>query len=230
MHHWRMYLYGRSFIIKMDHFSLKFLLNQCMSTVPQQQWASKLIGFDFQVEYKPGASNVITDALSRCDAEAKADVTPLSAPAFATFDSLCVECTASPKMQQLRDEVVTGTCGDQCRVIDGLVTHKGCIYIPPQFPSLLEILATAHGLSYQGTKKTLHRLQVDFYVLGACTTMRDFIWACMVCQCNEIEQLHPAGLLSRLDVPTMVWADIAIDFIEGLPKVKWKLVILTVMD
>jgi hypothetical protein len=36
MHHWRMYLYGRSFIIKMDHFSLKFLLDQCMSTVPQQ--------------------------------------------------------------------------------------------------------------------------------------------------------------------------------------------------
>jgi hypothetical protein len=48
----------------MDHFNLKFLLDQCLSTIPQHQWASELIGFDFQVEYKPGVSNVVADALS----------------------------------------------------------------------------------------------------------------------------------------------------------------------
>ena len=42
--------------------------------------------------------------------------------------------------------------------------------------------------------------------------------------------MQPAGLLQPVDVPTQVWADISMDFIEGLPKVAGKSVILTVVD
>jgi hypothetical protein len=33
--HWRAYLWGRLFIIKTDYYSLKFLLDQRLSTIPQ---------------------------------------------------------------------------------------------------------------------------------------------------------------------------------------------------
>jgi hypothetical protein len=52
-----------------DHVSLKFLLDERLSTIPQHQWVKKLLGFDFRVEYKPRVSNIITDALSRCDTD-----------------------------------------------------------------------------------------------------------------------------------------------------------------
>jgi hypothetical protein len=50
MRHWRPYLWGHKFMVCTDHFSLKYLLDQCLSMTPQHQWASKLLGFDFKVE------------------------------------------------------------------------------------------------------------------------------------------------------------------------------------
>jgi hypothetical protein len=47
--HWRPYLWGRRFIIRTDHYSLKFLLDKRLSTIPQHQWISKILGFDFSV-------------------------------------------------------------------------------------------------------------------------------------------------------------------------------------
>jgi hypothetical protein len=66
---------------------LCFLLNQCLTTILQHQWASKLLGFDFVVEYKPGALNVVADALS-CRDEHTAEAMAVSAPQFKLFDDL----------------------------------------------------------------------------------------------------------------------------------------------
>jgi hypothetical protein len=66
--HWRAYLWGREFIVKTDHYSLKYLLDQRLTTIPQHQWVSKLIGYDFRVQYKPDTNNTVADALSRRDA------------------------------------------------------------------------------------------------------------------------------------------------------------------
>jgi len=85
---WRPYLWGREFIVRTDHHSLKFLLDQRLSTIPQHHWATKLLGYDFRVEYKPGIANVVADALSRHDEEAAAACMLLSAPSFELFDSL----------------------------------------------------------------------------------------------------------------------------------------------
>ena len=60
--------------------------------------------------------------------------------------------------------------------------------------------------------------------------VRDYIRTCATCQRNKTEALHPAGLLQPLPVPSRVWADISLDFIEALPKVHGKSVLLTVVD
>jgi hypothetical protein len=48
--HWRPYLWGRSFIVRTDHYNLKYLLDQRLATIPQHHWVGKLLGFDFSVE------------------------------------------------------------------------------------------------------------------------------------------------------------------------------------
>lgn len=65
--HWHPYLWGRCFTVRTDHYNLKFLLDQRLATILQHHWVGKLLGFEFTVEYKPGAQNTVADALSRCD-------------------------------------------------------------------------------------------------------------------------------------------------------------------
>ncbi|KAL0462689.1 UNVERIFIED_CONTAM: Retrovirus-related Pol polyprotein from transposon.6 [Sesamum latifolium] len=49
---WRPYLIGRYFFIKIDHQSLKYLMEQRVSTPSQQRWISKLMGYDYTICYK----------------------------------------------------------------------------------------------------------------------------------------------------------------------------------
>ncbi|WVZ89345.1 hypothetical protein U9M48_035766 [Paspalum notatum var. saurae] len=182
---WRPYLWGREFMVKTDHRSLKFLLDQRLATIPQHQWASKLIGFDFSVEYKPGHANVVADALSRRDSDELAQCAAIFGPRFSLFDDLRAE---------------------------------------------LDVTDDAHGMGHEGIQKTLHRVRAIFHIPGDRSRVQDHVRACATCQQNKIDQLRPACLLQPLEVPSAVWADIAMDFIEGLPRVHGKTVILTVVD
>lgn len=85
--HWQPYLWGCRFTVRTDHRSLRFLLDQRLATIPQHQWASKLWGYDFVVEYKLGALNVVADALSHLDKE-PGELSVLSALHFSLFDDI----------------------------------------------------------------------------------------------------------------------------------------------
>jgi hypothetical protein len=65
--HWCAYLWTSEFVVRTDHFSLKHLLDQRLSTMPQHTWVSKLFGYSFRVEYKSGRLNAVADALSHRD-------------------------------------------------------------------------------------------------------------------------------------------------------------------
>ena len=44
---------------------MEHLWTQKITTIAQQKWLYKLIGFDFKVKYKRGRENVVVDALLR---------------------------------------------------------------------------------------------------------------------------------------------------------------------
>ena len=59
------YLLGKRFQINTDHQSLKYFLEQRISSPEQQKWVTKLFGYDYEIIYKKGKDNVVADALSR---------------------------------------------------------------------------------------------------------------------------------------------------------------------
>jgi len=222
---------GRRFIVKMDHYSLKYLLDQRLVTIPQHHWVGKLLGFDFTVEYKSGATNTVADALSRRDTEdSTGALMAVSGPRFDFISRLHHAQATDPALVAVHDEISAGTRAAPWALSDGLVTYDGRLYIPPASPLLQEIVAAVHDDGHEGVQRTLHRLRRDFHFPNMRRCVQDFVRDCVTCQRYKSEHLHPAGLLLPLPIPTIVWADIGLDFVEALPRVNGKSVILSVVD
>jgi hypothetical protein len=107
-------LWGRHFLVRTDHYSLKYLLDQRLSTVPQHQWVSKLFGFDFSVEYHPGRLNTVADALSRHDSEASLELgdtaaaVTISRPSFTYIDDVRRATATAPDAALLQERLRAG--------------------------------------------------------------------------------------------------------------------------
>jgi hypothetical protein len=122
----------------MDQYSLKFLLDQHLSTVSQHQWISKLFGFDFTVEYRPGRLNMVTDALSRRDTEDVADdvatagtvLCICSGPSFAFIDDIRRATSTAADAEALRGRLDAGELGVPWRLDDGLLLHGRRLFVP----------------------------------------------------------------------------------------------------
>lgn len=184
--HWRPYLWGRAFSVRTDHYALKFMLDQRLSTIPQHHWISKLFGYDFTVEYRPGRLNVVADALSRRDTESLT-AHMLSAPAFSVFEDLKNDIAASPILSALRDDIQAGHRGKPWHIKDGLILHSNRVFVPAESPLRESAIQLAHSAAHEGTQKTLQRLRATFHI--------EHDRRLVICQRNKTDSLHPAGLL-----------------------------------
>lgn len=102
-----------------DHYALKFMLDQRLSTVPQHQWVSKLFGYDFAVEYRSGHLNTVADALSHHEDD-DVHLQALTVPVFHLFDMLRHELQEDVALRELRNSVVAER-GEPWHVVDGLI-------------------------------------------------------------------------------------------------------------
>lgn len=120
-------------MIKTDQYSLKFLLKQKIITSPQQRWISKLLGFNFGVEYQAGHENVVADALSR-QKENEGMLTTISTPQLSFFNAVRSKVASSQELQQLVDKIAKGVVGAQLSYTNGLIFFKGKVYISSSSP------------------------------------------------------------------------------------------------
>ena len=61
-------------------------------------------------------------------------------------------------------------------------------------------------------------------------TILQFVKECVVCQRQKYEALAPTGLLQPLPVPKLIWEEISMDFIIGLPKSQGFEIIMVMVD
>ncbi|KAF2309056.1 hypothetical protein GH714_000293 [Hevea brasiliensis] len=171
------HLWGREFIVRTDHYTLKYLLEQRHLSATQQHWISKLLGFSFTVEYRAGKSNVVADALSRRNAD-DSILMAVSMPQLSLFDEIRKEHSDSPAIQQQISAITNGTVASKWVFRDGLLFYNNRVYLPPNSPSIQLVVSALHNQSHEGYQKTLYRITRDFYWQGMKNFVRDFVRSC----------------------------------------------------
>jgi hypothetical protein len=178
--HWRPYLWGRPLTVRTDHYSLKFILDQRLSTIPQHTWVSKLFGYDLTVEYRPGKLNGAADALSRCDEDVAA-LHSISAPIFQLFDTLRADLANDSQGIELRAGLQNGTAPPGWTESDGLLLYNGKVFVPASSSVWSSLLTEAHESGHEGIQKILHRWRSSFYSPLVARRVREFVQGCSIC-------------------------------------------------
>jgi hypothetical protein len=143
--HWRLYIWGHPFTVRTNHYSLKFLLDQRLSTIPQHTWVSKLFEYDLTVEYRQGKLNNAADALSHRE-EDTAAVHAISSPTFEPFDKLREEIQHSAEAAAVCSRVAEGKEEEGWSLVDGLVLFRGGGgFLPKESTLWPELLNHAHA-------------------------------------------------------------------------------------
>lgn len=231
--HWRHYLLGKAFTVHTDHKSLKHFLQQRVTSPDQQCWLAKLLGYQFEVKYKPGLENKVADALSRChgDVDLKSLI---SYPTWLGGKKLLEEVAKDPAIQKIMTEVQNQQeIKAGYEVKQGVLFYHGRLVISPTSPSIPLLLEEFHSTpsgGHSGFLRTYRRLAENIYWIGMQKRVRDFVRACEVCQRQKYAATTPGGLLQPLPIPNAVWEDVSLDFITGLPKSKGFDAVLVVVD
>ncbi|KAF5468849.1 hypothetical protein F2P56_012962 [Juglans regia] len=157
---WRPYLLGQSFKIKIDQQALKHLLEQRVATEAQHKWISKLMDYDFRVEYKRGRDNKIADALSRKAEEDSATLALISFPTPLWLEDLKQSYAFSSDITNLVVALQKGQqVSKEFSLQQGLLFRKGKLVIVPSLPFHAKILHHIHHSPEAGLLQPLPILQ-----------------------------------------------------------------------
>jgi hypothetical protein len=231
---WHPYLIGRHFKVKTDHDSLKYFLEQRLSSEEQQKWVTKILGYDFEIVYKKGKQNVVADALSRKDEDVEAFLYAISIIQPDWIIEARDEWKNDEKVwtliQRLQQD---SSASDTFTWKNDSLWYKYRLYLCKNSQLKQKVLLELHTSpvgGHSGFLKTYHRVKKDFFWDGLKTDVQRFVVECLVCQQNKVETIKTPGLLQPLSIPSQRWEEVSMDFITGLPKSEGKSVIMVIVD
>ena len=65
IHHFKTYLHGRQFKVRMDNNPLTYFMSSTSLNATKHHWIDELVLYTFSLEYQKGKNNVVADALIR---------------------------------------------------------------------------------------------------------------------------------------------------------------------
>ena len=241
--HWRMYLWGRFFKLKTDHSALTTLLSPKASNragARIARWQSRLLPFSYTVEYKPGHTIPVADALSRLPlpetsgAETDGDdiialVTDDAEEALPDAE-IRAASEADPALKEVREAILTGwpdaarKCSPTLRQFfdvrhelqlrDDNIVLRGPDRVVVPVALIDKYLQVAHR-SHEGIVRTKQLLRSLAWWPGMMRATTDLIRDCPTCQAKDavLSQSARPAPLQPVPLPDRAWSKLGIDVV-----------------
>ena len=133
---WRHYLLGHHFIVRTDQSSLKFLLEQRVVNESYQKWVAKLLGYDFEIQFRPGLENKAADALSRIPISM--ELAALMIPNRLDTSLINSQVKADPHIAKIQQRLlVDPDAYPQYSLDHSILLYKGRLVLPKASPLVL---------------------------------------------------------------------------------------------
>lgn len=223
MNKWYHYLIIRPFVIKTDRKDLKFLLEQKLRTGNQLKWITKVMQFDFEIEYKKVKENKVVDALSRLPSVELTTITITTVKnelLEMIKNSWETDTELKNLIQSLRGK---GTNNKGYAFVHDQLRKNGKVIVGPNKQLIKEILQLWHSTlvcGYSGANNTYKKVSTLLYWKGMREEVHEMVKTSDICQRHKYDNAPYPGLLQPLKIHVVVWCSISMDFIEGLPKSK----------
>jgi hypothetical protein len=243
---WRHYLYEQKWDIYIYHKSLKYIFTQSELNMRQRRWLELIKDYELEINYHPGKSNVVADALSRKSQVNMLAAHPMPFELAKEFDRLSLgflnntQGVAVELEPTLEQDIRKGQKDDEKineiwqLIIDEkgpyfredakeVVWFKDRLWVP-DIKSIWElILKEVHETAYSihpGSEKMYQDLKKRFWWYDMKREITEYVARCDICQRIKAEHQRPTGLLQPLQIPQWKWDEIRMDFIVGLPRTR----------
>ena len=252
---WFQYIWGRHFVLRTDHQSLTTLLSckgSGRQTMRIARWATRLMRFNYTVEYSPGVLNTAADALSRLpcsssDAIVDDDeeviiqcVNAIFASASVTKSELQQATATDSTLQRVISYVINGWSKDaykddaiksfymirnELSLIDQCLFRGDRVVIPSACQS--KLITVAHS-AHQGIVRTKQRLRQEYWWPSIDRMVEDAIHHCSACQMSDkVARCHNTPLQS-VELPSGPWEKLAIDITGPFKSHEYKYAVVVI--
>ena len=179
---WNSYLLGKHFKIKIDHQSLRFLLDQQTNTLAQQQWVLQIMRYDYEVFYRKDISNIVANILLRRPYGQFQAITTLY---FDLFDRIQLTWTNDPHLVQLISQLLQGTeHSTKFTWQNSQPKRKGKLVVGQDDTLKTDLLSCFHSSPTSGhfeVHPIIARISGVVYQKGLKKQVRQFVRACSTC-------------------------------------------------
>lgn len=223
---------------------MKFLLDQKLHSSLQYKWFSKLLGLDYEIQYKKGVENQVADALSRrIESDVGDDhcvaITAPSAKSTSTLQPAWMQQVElsygdDEECQQLIAQLLLDPQSQHdYQYVQGILKKHNRIMVGSSIGIRKQLIEAMHHSplgGHSGQNACYQCLRSLFFWPLLKQDVIQVVRNCDICQRNKDEHVKYPGLLQPLPIPQQAWKYIFMDFIEKLPNSDKADTILVVVD